>query len=192
MQPYHAGRTFLVGGIAVIVDWGRPVAGERLNPMLDLIPHRATGRVDQASFEHAALAGTSARANAEDAPLAATVGHLAIVGDLRLWNRGGLRSRAGGPTTTAGMTDLRLILEAYRRTGVEALDDVDGDFAFVIWDDREQRVIAVRDRFAMKPLFFERTPSGIRFASEPKMLVSTSIRPIEPCSRSIAEYLAGN
>ncbi len=87
------------------------------------------------------------------------------------------------------MGDRRLLLEAYRRTGIDFLDDVDGDFAFVIWDDREQRVIAVRDRFGMKPLFFERTPTGIRFASEPKQLAATSVRRVEPCARSIVEYV---
>ena len=180
-----------MNGPAVIVDWKHSVAARELDPILDLIPHRAAGGVGRVGFDHAVLAETHVHA-ATDRPLVTTVSDLAIVGDLRLWNRDGLRSRAGGGTATTGMSDRRLLLEAYRRTGIGFLDDVDGDFAFVIWDDRESRVIAVRDRFGMKPLFFERTPTGIRIATEIKQLAATSERPPRPNARSVAEYVTGH
>ena len=180
-----------MGGLGVVVDWNRSVTPIDLEPMISLIPHRARGRIERTDFDHAVIAETRLR-SIPDPPNVTTVGDLAIVGDIRLWNRDGLRGRAGGHTATSAMTDRRLLLEAYRRTGIGFLDDVDGDFAFIIWDDEAQRVIAVRDRFGMKPLFFERTPTGMRFASEPKQLAATSQRPIEPNARSIAEYVTGH
>jgi asparagine synthetase B (glutamine-hydrolysing) len=42
----------------------------------------------------------------------------------------------------------------------------------------------------VKPLFFERTRSGVRFASEAKQLVATSDRPVEPSTVAVAEYLS--
>ncbi len=181
-----------MGGLAVVVDWQRPVAPQEVDAMLMPVPHRTSSGVEHASFEHCVLAGSAIRSNRTSGQQRPTSPHLAIVGDLRLWNRDGLRSRAGGQSLTSGMSDSQLILEAYRRAGVDCFNVIDGDFAFVIWDDLKRQAIAVRDRFAAKPLFFERTPSGIRFASEPKQLVTTSHRPVEPCARSVAEYLTGD
>ena len=178
-----------MGGLTVVVDWDRSIDPHELDPMLAVTPHRATGGTRRMALEHAAMAETFFTQDAPDNPAATTVGHLSIAGDLRLWNRDGLRARAGGNSVTTGMDDRRLLLTAYQRTGIEFLDDVDGDFAFVIWDDQEQRVLAVRDRFGAKPLFFERTPRGIRFASEVKQLVATSTRPAEPYLRSVVEHL---
>ena len=180
-----------MGGLAVVVNWDRSVAPHELDPMLGLTPHRATGGTRRAAFEHAAMAETFFTQDAPDHPAVTTVGHLSIVGDLRLWDRDGLKARAGGGSVTAGLDDRRLLLAAYQRTGIGFLDDVDGDFAFVIWDNQERSVLAVRDRFGVKPLFFERTPSGIRFASEVKQLITTSVRPVEPSARSVAEYMTG-
>lgn len=178
-----------MGGLAVVVDWVRPVAARELDPMLALTPHRATGGTRRTSFEHAAMAETFFTQDAPDHPAVTSLGHLSIVGDLRLWNRDGLRARAGGNSVTTGLDDRRLLLSSYQRTGIDFLDDVDGDFAFVIWDNRERRAIAVRDRFGAKPLFFERTATGIRFASEVKQLVATSVQPGQPCLRSVSEHL---
>lgn len=181
-----------MGGLAALIDWDRRMNMASVDPMLALIPHRGTAGASRASFDHAALAETHTQPRGAPDPVVTIVDRLAIVGDIRLWSRDGLVGRAGGNTATKGMTDRRLLLEAYRRTGIDFLDDVDGDFAFVIWDDEAQRVIAVRDRFGMKPLFFERTPTGIRFASEPKQLVATSSRPVTPNARSVAEYVTGH
>ena len=180
-----------MGGLAVVIDWERPVTVRELDPMLDLTPHRGAGGTRRVGFDHAALAESFFAHDIPDDSIVTMVGPLSIVGDLRLWNRDGLRARAGGATASKGMDDRRLLLEAYRRTGIDFLDDVDGDFAFIMWDDRARTVTAVRDRFGAKPLFFERTPTGIRLASEIKQLAATSGRPAEPCERSIAEHLTG-
>ena len=62
---------------------------------------------------------------------------------------------------------------------------------FVIWDDERRRALAVRDRFAAKPLYSEPTTSGIRFATEVKQLVATSTRRPAPNDDAVAEYLSG-
>lgn len=177
-----------MGGFCAVFDWERPVVRASVDTMLGLIPHRSAGGAATVVTGHAAL-GEAHTGRAVERPAIAQLGRFTLVGDLRLWNVGGLRSRAGGAEATQGMDDRHLILAAYARTGAGFLDDLDGDFAFVIWDGERRRALAVRDRFAAKPLFYERTSTGIRFATEAKQLVATSSDRPEPNDAAVAEYL---
>jgi asparagine synthase (glutamine-hydrolysing) len=177
-----------MSGCAVTIDWERPIAPNATNRMLALIPHRAGAGTRTVRFETASLGEARMR---EPAGWQITRHEgLTIVGDIRLWNRDSLRASAGGLSVTQSMDNRRLLIEAYRRNGIGFLDHVDGDFAFVIWDDDRRRAIAVRDRFGVKPLFFERTRSGVRFASEVKQLVAASDHVVEPSNVAVAEYLS--
>jgi asparagine synthetase B (glutamine-hydrolysing) len=179
-----------MGGFAVVVDWDRPVQPGEAERMMDLIPHRATAGIRTHVTDHAVLAEGRTTHQVDDRPWSiATLGPLAIVGDIRLYDTGRLRAAAGGDTATRGLDDRQILLAAYRRKGIDFLDAVDGDFSFVIWDDAERRVLAVRDRFAVKPIFYEETPRGIRFGSEAKQLAFTSRGSPAPDPRSIGEYI---
>ena len=127
-EPHPSERSPLMGGFAVAIDWKRNNVAAQIGPMLALIPHRATHGTATEAFEHATLG--EARTDPHDGPTTVTsVGRFSIVGDLRLWDRHGLCSRAGGSSVTEGMSDRELILAAYARTGIGFLDDLDGDFA---------------------------------------------------------------
>lgn len=67
-------------------------------------------------------------------------------------------------------SDAALILAAYRRWGPECVDRLRGDFAFVLWDDQEQRLLLARDHYGGRPLFFAARPGLFAFASMPKGL----------------------
>jgi asparagine synthase (glutamine-hydrolysing) len=178
-----------MGGIAMAVNWRQHASALQLDPMLDLISHRAAGGFTRGLTDHAVFGEARDARDPAVGERVTTVGTLSIVADLRLWNRDGLRGRVGGLAVSNGMNDRQLLLEAYRRTGISFLDSVDGDFAFVIWDDEERKVLAVRDRFAVKPLHFERTATGIRFASEPKQLACTDDHQVTPHPQTIGELL---
>jgi asparagine synthase (glutamine-hydrolysing) len=68
-------------------------------------------------------------------------------------------------------SDTEVLLRAYVVWGEGMLDRLLGMFAFVIYDAKEQRLFAVRDRFGMKPLYYLLSPNGLAFASEIKQLV---------------------
>jgi len=68
-------------------------------------------------------------------------------------------------------TDTEVLLAAWRRWGEHALRRFVGMFAFVIWDDKEKRLFAVRDRFGIKPLYWVEGRGGVAFASEIKQLL---------------------
>lgn len=66
-------------------------------------------------------------------------------------------------------SDTEMILNAYREWGVRCLSRFNGMFAFVLVDQKKQKVFAARDRFGVKPLYYWRAPSGLlAFASEIK------------------------
>ena len=69
-------------------------------------------------------------------------------------------------------SDSEVLVAAYAQWGEDALRRLMGMFAFVIWDAREQRLFAARDRFGIKPLYLAAGPQGIAFASEIKQLLS--------------------
>lgn len=67
-------------------------------------------------------------------------------------------------------SDTEVVLAAYDRWKTECLQHFDGMFAFVIWDEKEQKVFAARDRFGEKPFYYVHTDEGLWFASEIKAL----------------------
>jgi asparagine synthase (glutamine-hydrolysing) len=71
----------------------------------------------------------------------------------------------------AGTSDTEVLLAAYLEWGVDCLERLNGMFAFVIFDRRDDSVFAARDRFGEKPLYLTETPATITFASELKALL---------------------
>ena len=50
-----------------------------------------------------------------------------------------------------------------------------GEFAFVIWDEKERTLFAARDRFGIKPLFYALHNETLYFASEVKALFAAGV-----------------
>ena len=87
-------------------------------------------------------------------------------------------------------TDTEVILAAYERWGEGCLDRFVGMFAFLLWDAREQRLFAARDRFGVKPLCYAEVPGGgLALASETGALRAAGV-PLEPDEVGWATYLA--
>jgi asparagine synthase (glutamine-hydrolysing) len=67
-------------------------------------------------------------------------------------------------------TDTEVVLEAYAQWGVTCLEKFNGMWAFIIYDTLEDSFFIARDRFAVKPLYYWKSPKDdfIAFASEIK------------------------
>ena len=51
-------------------------------------------------------------------------------------------------------TDSEIAIPLYEKYGLDFVDHLRGEFAFSLYDDRKKRLILVRDRFGIKPLFY--------------------------------------
>ncbi len=70
-------------------------------------------------------------------------------------------------------SDSELPLHLLPRMGLEkTLERLRGEFAFAVYDKPHDRLILVRDRFGIKPLYWTQTPDSLIFGSEIKVLFS--------------------
>ncbi len=81
-------------------------------------------------------------------------------------------------------SDCESLIPLYQQLGIAGLvDQLDGEYAFALYDQKKQAMFAARDPMGIRPLFYC-TPSGggIVFASEAKVLtkLDTEVIPFPP------------
>ena len=69
-------------------------------------------------------------------------------------------------------TDTEVILHLYEEKKEKALDDLNGQFAFAIWDSNNHELFLARDRVGILPLYFKLDREKFYFASELKAIFS--------------------
>lgn len=69
-----------------------------------------------------------------------------------------------------GDTDAELVARAYLEWGAELAQHIQGQCVLALWDSTEERLVLVRDRMGVKPLYYTETPRGLVFGSEPKAI----------------------
>ena len=94
-----------------------------------------------------------------------------------IFNYRELRARLekhGWPFRT--QSDTEVLLRAYQQFGEKVVDHLNGQFAFLIWDQTERKLFAARDRMGEKPLYWARSAQGhLLFASEIKALLASKL-----------------
>ncbi|HEY4000346.1 MAG TPA: asparagine synthetase B, partial [Candidatus Xenobia bacterium] len=70
-------------------------------------------------------------------------------------------------------SDSEAAIHLYERYGLDFVHQLRGEFAIVLWDSRRQRLVAVRDRFGIKPLCYTAAQDSLTLASEAKALFPT-------------------
>ncbi len=100
------------------------------------------------------------------------------------------RELEGLGDTFTSASDSEVILAAYRRWGPECLPRFNGMFALAIWDTHERRLFCARDRFGVKPFYYQHEAGRLAFASEPKALVLTQPGRIAVRDEAVRDLLA--
>ncbi len=69
-------------------------------------------------------------------------------------------------------TDTEVILHLYEEYGEEFVKKLAGMYAISIWDEKEKKLLLIRDRVGIKPLYYTLTSKGtLIFGSEPKTIL---------------------
>ena len=67
-------------------------------------------------------------------------------------------------------TDSEIIIPLYEKYGLNKsfFESLNGEFAVIIYDKKQQKIIAFRDRFGVKPLYYYKRDKSFYFSSEIK------------------------
>jgi asparagine synthase (glutamine-hydrolysing) len=99
-------------------------------------------------------------------PMQDASGRFVIVFNGEIYNYRELRQvyrKAGANFRTE--SDTEVILEGFRLKGARVCEDLNGMFAFAIWDTHKKQLFLARDRLGKKPLFWTKLGSIFCFAS---------------------------
>ncbi len=102
-------------------------------------------------------------------PMTNETGDKVLVFNGEIYNYQELRrelSQAGHHFLSLG--DSEVLLHGYEEWKERLPEHLRGMFAFVIWDEKEQKLYAARDHFGIKPFYYTLTDSCFLFASEIK------------------------
>lgn len=68
-------------------------------------------------------------------------------------------------------SDTETLVHAYEEYGLDFVEQLNGQFAFALWDSKQRRLVLARDRVGIRPLYHATLPDGtLLFASECKAL----------------------
>jgi len=87
--------------------------------------------------------------------------------------------------------DTEVLLEAYRAWGTDAFDRLIGMFAFALFDRRRRRLVLVRDRLGIKPLYWRFEDGVLSFGSELRALRAHPGFRGEIATGALGRYLRG-
>jgi asparagine synthase (glutamine-hydrolysing) len=87
-------------------------------------------------------------------------------------------------------SDTEVIVHAYEQWGENAVQRFRGMFAFAVWDEPKRRLLLVRDRLGIKPLYYAVTPAGVTFGSEIKSILQDRDVPQQWSPEALDMYLA--
>jgi asparagine synthase (glutamine-hydrolysing) len=130
-------------------------------------------------------------------PLANETGGIWVTFNGEIYNHSAIRpelERAGHRYRTR--SDTETIVHAYEEWGDACVHRFRGMFAFAIWDSGRRRLLLVRDRLGVKPVYWALVPAGegrgvrLLFASEIKAILASGLIPAQPNEGVLSEVLA--
>lgn len=171
---------------------GQSAKPEVLQQMSDTLAHRGSDGADIWYQDNLGLGyrllWTTPESLLETLPL--EKGNLVITADARVDNRNELIEKLHLTTDLPEkITDSEIILAAYQKWGEQCPEKLIGDFAFAIWDKREQKLFCARDSMGIKPFYYYYSPNIFVFASEIKALFCLSEVPRKLNELKVAYYL---
>ena len=123
-------------------------------------------------------------------PMSNEDGRIQVVINGEIYNHQVLRARleARGHRFRT-RADTEVVAHLYEELGDACVAELDGMFAFALWDRRERRLLLARDRLGIKPLYYTEVAGTILAASEIKALIEHPAVPRAVNRRGLHNYL---
>jgi asparagine synthase (glutamine-hydrolysing) len=123
-------------------------------------------------------------------PIGNEDGTIHVVLNGEIYNFKSLRARleSKGHRFRTG-SDAEVIVHAYEDKGEACVYELDGMFAFGLWDSIRRTLLLARDRLGEKPLYYYAGPDAFVFGSELRALLECPDVPRTPNLQSLSRYL---
>ena len=182
-------------GIAGILNFNRDnlISQKRLSEMRDVIKHRGPDAAGiyinkNIGFAHRRLSIIDLSEGGIQ-PFSSDDGRYTIVFNGEIYNYLEIRKileEKGEVFRTK--TDTEVLLKLFIERGVDCLELLNGMFSFAIWDNTTKKLIIVRDRIGVKPLYYSIFNEALFFASEIKSILCAGV-PAEINKDGLEEHL---
>jgi asparagine synthase (glutamine-hydrolysing) len=183
-------------GIAgfVAVEGIGPGATERAIRMRDVLTHRGPDAAGLWADDYAVLAHrrlSIVDLSGGQQPLSNEDGSVWVVFNGEIYNHAEVRRelQARGHRYRT-KSDTETIVHAYEEWGDECVHRFRGMFALALWDAPRRRMLLVRDRLGVKPLYWAQRGHTLLFASEIKGILQSGLLSAEPRVEAIPEVLS--
>lgn len=173
-------------GISGILKYNSHTSLEEIKKMTDAISHRGPDGEGQWVSENQKIGLGHRRlsildlSDAASQPMHSICGRYTMVFNGEIYNYLELKAdleKQGEVFTTS--SDSEVLLRMYILQKEDCLKDLDGMWAFAIWDELEEQLFCARDRFGEKPFHYYKDENGFYFASEMKALWETGVPKIK-------------
>jgi asparagine synthase (glutamine-hydrolysing) len=181
-------------GIGAILDPAGTVGPDAAQRMVEALRHRgpdgdALRRIGPLTLAHTRLAIIDVAGG--DQPLDSEDGQVTAIVNGEIYNQRELREaleERGHRFATR--SDSEVVVHSYEEHGLDCVHRLSGIFAFAIWDERRRRLVAARDAFGVKPLYWWSDGGRVALASEIGALLAAGV--VQPRVDRVAldHYLA--
>jgi asparagine synthase (glutamine-hydrolysing) len=181
-------------GIGALLDPAGASSSGAAQRMLEALRHRGPDgegirRAGPVTLAHTRLAIIDVAGG--DQPLDSEDGAVTLIANGEIYNHRTLRTKLEqrGHRFATG-SDCEAILHAYEESGPDCVRQLNGIFAFVLWDEHRRRLVAARDEFGVKPLYWWSDGTRVAIASEVSALLEAGLTTPEVDRTALDHYLA--
>jgi asparagine synthase (glutamine-hydrolysing) len=181
-------------GIGAILDPAGMSGQHAAERMVEALRHRgpdgeALRRIGPVALAHTRLAIIDVAGG--DQPLDSEDGQVTAIVNGEIYNHRDLRAeleQRGHRWATN--SDSEVVVHAYEEHGLDCVRHLNGIFAFAIWDERRQRLVAARDAFGVKPLYWWADGHRVAVASEIGAILDAGLTSASVDRIALDHYLA--
>jgi asparagine synthase (glutamine-hydrolysing) len=180
-------------GIAAILDPDGSTA-DAAPAVIDSLRHRgpdgdSVERIGPATLFHTRLAIIDVEGGRQ--PMRSEDGSCRVIVNGEIYNHLDLRREleARGHRF-ATRSDSEVVVHAYEEWGEDLVRRLNGIFAFALWDEGRQRLVAARDPFGVKPLYWVQAGRRVAVASEVGALMAAGLATPAVDPIALEHYLA--